>query len=198
MAAIVRAGLDDPELARVPYFVMVATIEPRKNHLFLLGVWRLMAEAAAAAGEPMPRLVLAGRRGRENEQVVDVIERSLFARDHVIEAPGLCYEDLARLIANARAVLLPSFAEGYGLPIVESLALGTPVVASDIPVFREVARGSALHHGVVDGPGWMRTIRELADRSSETTRRARDMAGRFVAPTWSGYFDAIERFSGDL
>lgn len=198
IAAIERVGLDDPELARVPYFVMIATIEPRKNHLFLLAVWRQMAEAAAADGTSVPRLVLAGRRGRENEQVIDVVERGLFAHDHVIEAPGLCYEDLARLVVNARAVLMPSVAEGYGLPIVEALGLGTPVVATDIPVFHEVARGAALHHGVIDGPGWMRTIRELADPASETSRRARAIARRFVAPTWPDYFDAVERFSHDL
>ena len=197
-SGIERAGLDDADLARVPYFVMVATIEPRKNHLFLLAIWRRMAEIAAARGEAVPALVLAGRRGRENEQVIDVLERARFARDHVIEATGLCDRDLARLIANARALLLPSFAEGYGLPIVEALSLGTPVVAADIPVFREVALGAALHHDVVDGLGWMRTIRELTDPTSDTSRRARDLARSFVAPTWSGYFDTIETFAGDL
>jgi glycosyltransferase involved in cell wall biosynthesis len=193
-----EAGLDDPDLARAPYFVMVAAIEPRKNHLFLLSVWRLMAEAAEARGEPVPRLVLVGRRGRESEQVIDMIERSHFASRHVIEAPGLCYEDLARLVANARAALVPSFAEGYGLPIVEALALGTPVLASDIPVFHEVSRGCALFRNPVDGLGWTEAIRDLTDRTSATSRRAKEMAARFEPPSWDGYFDDVLAFLREI
>ncbi len=93
-------------------------------------------------GPATPRLVLVGQRGWENEMVLDVLERSELLRDHIAEHNALPDKQVRSLIAGARAVLLPSFAEGYGLPIAEALALGTPVLCSDLPALRE-AGGAA-------------------------------------------------------
>jgi glycosyltransferase involved in cell wall biosynthesis len=138
-----------------PYFVMVGTIEPRKNHLTLLHAWREIVETC---GSDAPRLVIAGERGWENEQVMDLIDRCPMLQRHVILASGLPTKGLARLIAGARALLAPSFAEGYGLPVVEALAAGTPVIVSDITVFHEIARDRATFVDPMDGPGWKAAI----------------------------------------
>src|SRR5262249_41515194 len=106
------ANAGNAVLERVPYFVVLGTIEPRKNHLLLLNVWRQLAER----GGPTPKLVIVGARGWENEQIVDVLDRGLLTRPHVLEVSGLKAAALLRLIKNARALLMPSFAEGYGLP----------------------------------------------------------------------------------
>ena len=123
-----RADVVDRDLAASPYFVVLGTIEPRKNHLLLLNIWRRLAEQQRSP----PKLVIIGTRGWENEQVLDVLDRSVLVRPHVVEGSGMGDRGLMRLLANARALLMPSFAEGYGLPVVEALSLGTPVVASDI------------------------------------------------------------------
>ena len=95
-----------------PYFVMLGTIEPRKNHLLLLHVWRrLVAETPNA-----PRLVIVGARGWENEQVADVLDRAESLKAHVVEMSRLRSADLVALLSGARALLAPSFGEGYGLP----------------------------------------------------------------------------------
>ena len=146
-------------IAQVPYFVCVGTIEPRKNHLLLLNIWRRLAEETPSP----PKLVLVGARGWENEQTFDVLDRGGFTRPHVYEVSGLSGDGLIQLLANARAVLMPSFAEGYGLPVVEALSLGTPVVASDIPVFAEVSQGCALLRHPLDGIAWRNTILALAE-----------------------------------
>ncbi|WP_066662836.1 glycosyltransferase family 4 protein, partial [Sphingomonas sp. CCH9-H8] len=109
--------------ASPPYFLCVGTIEPRKNHLLLLHIWRAMAGRAPDA---TPRLVLAGRRGWENEQVLDLLDRCPALRGHVVETGRVGDAALAELIAGARAVLMPSFAEGFGLPVAEALAVGVP------------------------------------------------------------------------
>lgn len=194
LASVASSDLHDDRLAAVPYFIMVATIEPRKNHLLLLAIWRELARAAAAEGRVVPKLVLVGRRRHENEQVLDVLDRGVITHPHVLEVDHLRPDDLARLIANACALLLPSFAEGYGLPMVEALTLGTPVVATDAPVFREVTQGCAIHHSAIDGAAWMRSIVALSDRASATAREARQAARRFRPPTWTGYFDDVRRF----
>lgn len=172
----------DAALAEVPYFVLCGTIEPRKNHLLVLNIWRELAQA----GGVVPKLVVVGKRGWENEQVIDMLTRSHSLAGHVIEVSGLQTEGLKTIIAHARAVLMPSFAEGFGLPVIEAEALGVPVVASDIPVFREVAGAGARLIAPTDGPGWHRAIVALAAASPA----ARRPSGQ---TTW-GWADYIERF----
>jgi glycosyltransferase involved in cell wall biosynthesis len=188
---VFAAPAPDPDLAGVAYFVMCGTIEPRKNHLTLLHVWR---ELSRQWGERTPKLVIVGRRGWENENVVDLLDRSHEIAKHVIEAESLSTAAVACLIAGARALLMPSFAEGYGLPIVEARAIGTPVIASDIPVFREIAPGATFCRPL-DGTGWLAAIKTHAAR----------MAPPPVSPEPKGgheplgdYFAAIEAFLGGL
>ncbi len=173
-----------------PYFLMTGTIEARKNHLLVLHAWRALAEA----GGPVPRLVLVGPRGWENEQVVDLLERCTALAPHVAEVSGLSTPGLARLIRGARVALVPSFAEGYGLPLAEALAAGTPVVASDIPVFREVSQGCATLLDPTDGPGWRQAIADLAADPSPRRAAAVTAAQRYKAPDWPGYFAGLDAF----
>ena len=175
-----------------PYFVVIGTIEPRKNHLLLLNLWREMARH----GTP-PRLVMVGARGWENEQVLDMLERCEILSPHVVEASNLGSRELAELIAGARAVLAPSFDEGYGLPIVEALALGVPVVASDTEAAREVSQGRARLLSPIDGEGWRREIERLAtDEDYHAAQKAR--AAGFVAPNWDDYFASLDEFLAGL
>lgn len=183
-------GDRDEALVRTSYFVILGTIEPRKNHMLLLNIWRQLAER----GGPVPKLVIVGARGWENEQVADVLDRGLLTRPHVLEVSGLGTAALVRLLRHARALLMPSFAEGYGLPVVEALTLGTPVVASDISVFREVSQGCAVFRHVLDGVSWRETILSLSDAASPALHEARTRAAGFVAPTWPGYFRGVEDF----
>lgn len=179
-----------PEMLAVPYFIIVGTIEPRKNHLLLLNTWRRMAEMGAP-----PKLLIVGKRGWENEQVLDVLDRSRLVRPHVLELSNLGERALARLIKNARALLLPSFAEGYGLPLVEAQVLGTPVIASDIPVFREVGRNSAIYRHPLDGPGWREDILRLAAEPTSSVLAKREQSRDPLSTlTWKQYFDEIGAF----
>src|SRR5262249_22522618 len=116
-----------------PYFAVLGTIEPRKNHLLLLNFWSRLAATLSAP----PRLLVIGPRGWENEQVLDMLERSRRLRGLVEEHNALSDAQVGSVLSRARALLLPSFAEGYGLPLAEALASGIPVLCSDIAVFRE-------------------------------------------------------------
>ena len=178
----------DPALAGVPYFVVCSTIEPRKNHLTLLHVWR---ELVARDGAAAPKLVIVGGRGWKFEAVAALLDRSPALRGHVVEVSGLTTPSLKRLLDGARALLMPSFAEGYGLPVVEALTAGVPVIASDIPVFREIAGGRATLISPLDGEHWLETIRELArvDARNGITRASIGGPG-----SWADYFAKIDAF----
>jgi glycosyltransferase involved in cell wall biosynthesis len=177
----------DPELKDVPYFVVCGTIEPRKNHLMLLHVWR---ELSRQWRERTPKLLVIGRRGWENENVVDLLDRSHEIHGHVIEIDGLPSADVARLFAGARALLMPSFAEGYGLPIVEARATGTPVIAADIPPFREIAP-EATFRRPLDGTGWLAAIKAHAEGNMP-------LPCDTSAKTLADYFSTVEAFIRSL
>jgi glycosyltransferase involved in cell wall biosynthesis len=179
-----------------PYFVMVATLEPRKNHLLLLNVWRRMLETREAA--TVPRLVLVGRRGWENENLLDMLDRCPALEAVVVERNGLADRQVRDLIAGARALLLPSFAEGFGLPVVEAMALGTPVIASDLPALREAGGGVSEHLDPLDGPGWMEAVLDYATPASP--RRAAQLARirDWRAPTWRSRVDGVLDFLATL
>ena len=126
-----------------------------------------------------------------------MLERCEALAPHVAEVCDLDSRALADLIAGARAVLAPSFEEGYGLPIVEALALGTPVIATDTPAAREVSQGRARLLAAIDGEGWMREIERLAsDEAYYASLRAR--AAGFVAPNWRDYFASLDEFIATL
>ncbi|MEL6059953.1 MULTISPECIES: glycosyltransferase family 4 protein [unclassified Methylobacterium] len=171
-----------------PTFLVCGTIESRKNHLLLFQIWRHLAERHGAA---TPRLIVVGRRGWEAESAIDMLERCPGVRAHTIEATGLSTHGLAALMRSCTALLMPSFTEGYGIPLVEAAASGLPVVASDIAVHREIAAGFALFRDPLDGPGWIEAIEALS-RPAAPLRR--DLAGRldgYQPPTWATHFEAV-------
>ncbi|MBL1258507.1 glycosyltransferase family 4 protein [Methylocystis sp. Sn-Cys] len=172
------------------YFIVCGTIEPRKNHLLLLNVWRELAKSGAA-----PKLIIVGKRGWLNENVVDMMTRCPSLRANVIEAGGLSTPGLRRLMAGARALLMPSFGEGFGLPVAEALTAGVPVIASDLDVFRELGGDAPDFLDPLDGLGWLQAVRDY--RGPDSPRRAATLA-RMGASTIkndpSTFFETIERF----
>lgn len=187
------SGHTIPErMARVatqrPYFVTVGTIEGRKNHILLLNVWQRLV---AKLGTDAPRLLIIGQRGWEAELALSIIDTVTALKGHVAELGDCDDVDLARLITGARALLMPSFAEGFGLPVVEALQLGTPVVASDLPVFREIAGGIPTFLDPTDSSGWEQQIMAFVGDCPERERQLIAMAN-FRAPGWAEHFARIE------
>jgi glycosyltransferase involved in cell wall biosynthesis len=182
---------DNPMLQRSPYFVICGTLEPRKNHLLLLNIWQSFASHCI---DDRPRLIVIGKRGWENEQTVDMLERCSSIRGHVVEVAGLTDIALRQILANANGVLFPSFNEGYGLPMVEALSLRTPVIASDIPVCHEVTQGCAIYKNPLDGPGWITSIKALSRRHSPTWREAHLRTLQYRPPEWEQHISAVSQF----
>jgi alpha-1,2-rhamnosyltransferase len=121
------------EGALEPPYLTVGTVEPRKNQTLILD-----ALDSVLAAAPRTRLLVAGRLGWHGETVVDRLRSHPGWRRQVAYFADLTDEELRFAYRRARAFVFPSLAEGYGLPIVEAIANGTPVFASDIPVHREV------------------------------------------------------------
>ena len=188
------SSLADASLQSEPYFVVVGTIEPRKNHALLFNVWRRLAERSSAP----PKLVVIGARGWENAETVSLLERCPAIDTFVAETPRLSNAGLSRVLANACGLLMPSLAEGFGLPPIEALGLGTPVVASDIEVFHETTQDCAIYCDPLDGPLWGRTVQALSDRGSAFALEARARAKMFRPMKEDEYFRTLESFLATL
>ena len=111
----------------------------------------------------------------------------------VLQADDCKDEDLAGWIAGAQAMLMPSFAEGFGLPIVEALGLGTPVIASDLTVFREIAGEIPTYLPPADENAWLEQIRAYLDDGPERQRQL-SRIGEYRPPTWQQHFDIVENW----
>jgi len=169
-------------IAQRPVFVALGTIEPRKNHAFLLDLWDDMARDLPASD--IPALVVAGARGWRNAGVLARLDAAATAHPrHVFEAQGLSDGAVAALLDNARALLAPSLAEGFGLPVAEAAALGVPVICHDLAVTREIIGNYAVYADVRDAYSWRKEILALARADPPLRRPGADL------PTWAGHFD---------
>ncbi len=172
-----------------PYFVVLGTIEPRKNHSLLLHLWR---QLVADLGDAAPQLVVIGQRGWECEQVVDLLDRCPALQRHVTELPHCADHELSTWLAHAQALLFPSFIEGFGMPLVEALMLGVPVIASDLPVFHEIAGEIPHYLDPLDGPGWIRTLLEFNKPDSVERNTQIGRMASYAPPTWKQHFSIVE------
>ncbi|WP_299309961.1 glycosyltransferase family 1 protein [uncultured Croceicoccus sp.] len=195
---ILRAPLAGaPLAATVPstdatagHFLCVGTIESRKNHRLLLDLWEGLR---ARFGTAAPHLIVVGRFGHGAEAFRRGLDMSGHAGGHITILEHCDDARLAALMRDARAVLMPTLAEGFGLPMAEALAQGVPVIASDLPALREVGQGLACLIEPGDRDGWEARI--AAFHTDPDVRKSHAVALRAYRPTrWTDHFDAVERW----
>lgn len=166
-----------PRPAGVPadYLVAVGTLEPRKGLDVLMDAYRLLL----ADDVDTPPLMLVGPRGWGEE-----LDRRALPRDRVLLTGYLDDASVRALVGHARLLVFPSRYEGFGLPPIEALAAGTPVVASDIAAVREVVGG----HVELAAPGDPVALAESLRRSLRSQLDANRVAAaraHVARYTWS-------------
>lgn len=133
----VEAALSDKE---IDTFLMVGTIESRKGYRQVLDAFELLWEA----GSPI-RLVIIGRQGWLVDEVVARLKQHPEKGGRLLWLSNASDEVLLKFYERSDALILASEAEGYGLPLVEAARHGVPLIARDLPVFREVAGDGAFY-----------------------------------------------------
>ncbi len=152
------AGLRDDLadfFARGPTFLAVGTVEPRKNYDVLLDAFEL----GERSGRPF-QLVIAGKHGWKSERLRKRIESLTAAGFPLRWFKDLSDSELAWCYQNARALIYPSIAEGFGLPLLEALLQGCPVLASDLPVFREIGADHCRYFSPRDAESLARMVEQ--------------------------------------
>ena len=148
-----------PELADTHYFIVVSTIEPRKNHDLLIRVWRRLLKRM---GGDAPHLIIVGARGYRSSETLDQLELEPLLRSHIHVVSGLSSPGLADLVLGAAAMLSPSFVEGFGLPLQEANAMGVTAIVSDIAAHREISGPATVLLPVDDERAWEQAILQIA------------------------------------
>ncbi len=159
-----------------PYFVCLGTIEPRKNHATLLDVWQRLGTAA-------PLLYIVGARGWASDALFTRLDAAE-AEGRVKILSGLTDGQVTTLLQSAQGLLFPSLAEGFGIPAIEAASLGTPVILSNLPVFKEILPHSAVYLEPEDSYSWLETIARLAAQKKNDTIA-------MTPPSWGEHFNEV-------
>jgi len=164
------------------FVLAVGTVEPRKNLLALLRVF----ESLAAEGRARHlRLVVAGsREGWLNRDFYTAVEESP-VKERVVFTGYVSDDVLSALYSSCRAFVYPSLYEGFGLPVLEAMACGAPVVCGDTPALAETAGGAALLVEPRDAHQLARAIVEILDDGGAARRLSEAGRRRAAEFTWA-------------
>jgi glycosyltransferase involved in cell wall biosynthesis len=190
------------EVAKVEkfdYLLIVSTIEPRKNHLTLLSAW----EKLRVERFPTLKLIIVGSLGWHHKQIVRKF-RPWIERGDAFLLEDVLSAELRVLYAHARATVCPSFGEGFDFSGVEAMNCGSPVVASDIPVHREVFADAAEFFNPYSVDALWHALQSTIDpalsaRHQELVARGTSVAKRYalasIIPKWESFLRLQARTS---
>jgi glycosyltransferase involved in cell wall biosynthesis len=186
-----RYGISDK-----PYLLSLATLEPRKN---IEHVIRCFARWAQQEGVDDVNLVLVGERGWGHEEILAEVSRFGNLRDRIIVTGRAADEDLAAIYSGALAFLYLSFYEGFGLPPLEAMQCGAPVITSDRSSLPEVVGSAGLQLNPADEDGLCAALQRIwtdselrMDMSRASLEQAKQFSWQRCADeTAAGYRKAL-------
>ncbi len=177
---VLRAlGSEPHSPPREPFLLTVSRVDPRKNHVLVLRALERLAREGLR-----PKWVVAGPAGFEAQRFTDELARSS-VREQVDWRALVDERELARLYATCSAFVFPSLDEGFGLPPLEAMACGAPVIASWSGSLREVLGDAALLHDPRDEDALVAALRRVLrepELARDLSQRGRAHSARF---TWS-------------
>jgi len=163
-----------PQLS-APYILYVGQLQPRKNIGRLVEAFERLATTDAAL-----KLVIAGGHGWLQHEVLQTIASSPFA-DRIIQLGRVSQEHLTSLYWHADVYVLPSLYEGFGMPVLEAMASGTPVVTSSVSSMPEIADDAAVLVDAHDSNAIAAGIAKAREHQEQYRKLGIERAGQF---TW--------------
>lgn len=177
-----QAPVTTPALQPNGFVISVSTIQARKNFDLLYRLWQRFADEGR---HDLPRLVIVGARGFGSGDLLAQMARDPRVRDSILVLHDTSDAELAWLYRNCLFTLYPSFAEGWGLPIAESLGYGKPCLASDKTSMPEAGAGLAVHLDPLDFKAWHDTVIAWSDDATARDVMARRIAATYRPMTWA-------------
>ncbi len=134
------------KLSMRPTFLMVGTVEPRKGHAQVLDAANALWNSSTDFN-----LVFVGKQGWKVDRLVDDLQGHPQLGERLFWLQGISDEYLAKVYAQSDCLIAASYGEGFGLPLIEAAQIDLPIIARDIPVFREVAGDYAIYFNSAAG-----------------------------------------------
>jgi len=175
------------------FVLCVCTIEARKNHAYVFSIWEMMIKARI----DVPQLVFVGRPGWRVESLLERVEESRYLNGKLTILNGLTDEELASLYDRCLFTVFPSYVEGWGLPVGESLSHGKVCVASSMSSIPEVGGEHVVYVDPFDIEEGYAAISELVCVRSKLSERESELRKSFVARSWKDvghdFFAGLDR-----
>jgi len=172
-----------------PFVLFVSTIERRKNHEILYRAWTRLREQ----GITPHRLVFVGMQGWGVSDLMNDLRLDPRVQDDIVSLNHVSDGELAWLYRHAAFTVFPSLYEGWGLPLVESLAWGKFCLASNAASLPEAGGDFAEYLDPWDLPAWVERLAHYMQHPEEVSRHNARIAREFRAPTWAGTAETIHR-----
>ncbi len=178
-AATIRTVAQRYGIPDAPYILSLNTLEPRKNIDLAI---RSFSQMVRQEGIKELHFVLVGYRGWMYDKIFEAIGQSGLSPDRFIVTGYVPDQDLAAIYGGAISFVFPSFYEGFGLPVLEAMQCGTPVLSSNTSSLPEVAGDAAILLDPHDADGWSQGMLDLyrsADLRASMSARSRERASCF-------------------
>lgn len=174
------------------YLLSVGTLEAKKNHALLYYVYKL----AKARDIKLPKLVFVGRHGWLTKEIYHIMTHDADTKDRFIFLHNASDSELAWLYDHCLFSVLPSFHEGWGIPIAESLSRGVPCLCSNTSSMTEIAEGIVTHFNPASPDECLSAIVKLLDPKQLEAERKR--ARTYKPTTWDDTFKRVESYIKEL
>lgn len=177
------------ELVGKPFLLSVGTIEGRKNHALLYYAYK----HAAAEGIDLPPIVIAGRNGWLTEDIRYILRNDPDTKDKILIRNDISDAQLGWLYANCLFTIYPSFYEGWGMPIAESLAYGKLCLASNTSSMVEIAGKLIEYFAPSDPVGCLRLIEKYLDDAIRSKKES-EISQQYKPASWDTTYLVVQDF----
>jgi glycosyltransferase involved in cell wall biosynthesis len=180
------------QIPDAPYFLALSAQDPHKNFPHLIRCFGALAESGEIKNV---NLVIVGANPARNPEVTETLEKFPRLRSKIVLPGFVPDEDLAAIYSGARAFLFPSLAEGFGIPPLEAMQCGTPVIASNTTSIPEVVGDAGILLPPTDQDAWCQALLDM-DRNESLRNALRQKSlercklfswQRFIDETLRGY-----------
>lgn len=194
--ALIDAILAKHSIGSQPYFLTLSSFDPRKNFAHVIRCFAQLVNADEVAG---CNLVIVGSNPERNSEVDLALKEFPALRGRIITPGFVPDEDLAAVYSGALAFLFPSLSEGFGIPLLEAMQCGAPVISSNASAMPEVAGDAAILLDPHDVEGWGAALRNVASdailrgkMAEQSLARSREFSWiKFTQATLAGYRAAL-------
>lgn len=172
------------------FFVSVGKIEIRKNHKLLISIWKELIKENFIY---LRKLVIIGNKGIGYRNIINEISTNKKLKDYIKVLQGLNDYQIQGYLKKARATLHPSFYEGYGLPLAESLFLKIPAIASKLIVYKEISPNVPEYISANNKKEWMRIIKNYSQPNSLMLNNQVNKIKSHKNYYWSDHFKKLNQ-----